>query len=142
MQALAEDLPAAVRIAAVDTACVLPMRLVRKLHERAYSFRSATEAQRRQRLKTYAPPPGTLLGPTAVAPAALGSLPPLPPGLLAPEQLGWHPLELVSVPALHLQQRLRQVLQACRGIDDSVPGVGHLPGGSVAGYARWEAFRK
>lgn len=110
------------------------MRFVRKCHERAFSFRSATEAQRRQRLKTYAPPPAALLGPAAVAPAQLQGLPPLPPQLGAPEQLGWQPLEL--------PQSLRQVLQTCGGIDQSVPGVSHLPGGSAAGYARWEAFRK
>lgn len=142
LQALAEDLPATIPIAAVDTACVLPMRLVRKFHERAYTFRSATEAQRRQRLKTYAPPPAALLGPAAVAPAALQGLPPLPQGATEPGQLGWQPLELAGIPALHLQQRLRQVLQACPALDHSVPGVGHLPGGSMAGYVRWEAFRK
>ena len=142
LQALAADLPAAIPMAAVDTACVLPMRLVRKYHERAFSFRSATEAQRRQRLKLYSPPPAAPLGPAAVTPAQLQGLPPLPPQLGAPEQLGWQPLELAGVPALQLQQRLRQVLHACRGVDHSVPGVAHLPGGSAAGYARWEAFRK
>lgn len=112
---------------------------------RAYAFRSATEAQRKQRItRTYQLAPGAPpVGPAALAPppAALASLPPLPPELLSKERLGWAPLELAGVPPPHLAPQLAALLSRC-AIDHSVPSVAHMPGGSAAGYARWEAFRK
>ncbi len=113
---------------------------------RAYSFRSATEAQRRQRIACmYQLAPGTPpVGPAALAPppAALAGLPALPPELLSREGLGWEPLDLASMPPPQLAQQLDALLARCAGIDHSVPGVAHMPGGSAAGYVRWEAFRK
>lgn len=140
MQALARELPPAVQLAAVDTACLLPMRLVRKAHEKAYTFRAATEGERRRRIAaTYTPPPsGQLVGPAAVAPAPLGGLPPLPPHLRCAEWLGWQPLDAAGM----LAPQLHQALLRCPGLDRSVPGVAQLVGGSRAGYERWERFRK
>lgn len=116
------------------------------LHCRAYAFRSATEAQRRQRIpRVYQLAPGTPpVGPVALAPppAALVGLPPLPPGLLSRESLGWEPLDLAGTPPPQLPQRLGALLARCGGIDHSAPGVSHLLGGSAAGYVRWEAFRR
>lgn len=113
---------------------------------RAYAFRSATEAQRRQRIaRVYQLAPGTPpVGPAALAPppAALAGLPALPPELLSREGLGWEPLDLASMPPPQLAQQLDALLARCAGIDHSVPGVAHMPGGSAAGYVRWEAFRK
>ena len=58
------------------------------------------------------------------------------------EWLGWQPLELAGIPQSQLHQRLAALLRGCPGLDHSVPSVSHLPGGSSAGYARWEQFRK
>ena len=83
------------------------------------------------------------MGPSAVAPCALlAGLPRAPPDLLAAERLGWTPLELASVAQVALPQRLHAVLAGCPGLDHSVPGVACTLGGSAAGYARWEAFRR
>ena len=86
------------------------------------------------------------MGPVAVAPAPLQGLQPTLPHLSSAQQrqewLGWQPLELAGIPQSQLQQRLAELLQGCPGLDHSVPSVSHLPGGSNAGYAWWEQFRK
>ena len=118
--------------------CASPPR-----RRRAYSFRSVTEAQRKQRLRLYTPPASTPLGPAALAPSLLlQGLAPAPPHVLSAERLGWQPLELASVLPVQLPQRLHQLLSGCRWMDHSVPGVSSSIGGSAAGYARWEAFRR
>lgn len=83
------------------------------------------------------------VGPSAVAPCTLlDGLQRAPAELLAAERLGWAPLELASVPQVALPQRLHSVLAGCPGLDHSVRGVASTLGGSAAGYARWEAFRR
>jgi photolyase PhrII len=97
-----------------DTACVVPMNLVGRAYERAFAFRKATEGERRVR---------------AAAPWADA---PVPGGPALPD-LPYEPLDLqdADIPAL---------VAAC-AIDHAVGPVAHTPGGSRAGYARWEAFK-
>lgn len=110
---LAEE--AGVPVVAVDTACVLPMRLVGRAHERAFAFRAATEKERFARLVAPLPrldpvvPPWR--GDPGFAPLAVG-----------PD----------AIPTL---------VASC-AIDHGVGAVLGLPGGEAAGRARWEAFRE
>lgn len=50
IQELAAALSAEVRVWAVDTACLYPMRLTARAPAKAYIFRSATDKPRRERL--------------------------------------------------------------------------------------------
>lgn len=97
----------------VDTACVVPMCLVGRRHERAFAFRDATAALREERLRRPWPEQ------------------PDPETPLVPE-LPFAPLDLATadIPSL---------VAECN-IDHSIGPVPHTRGGSVAGYARWEAF--
>ena len=96
----------------VDTACVVPMRLVGKAHDRAFAYRKATEALRRERISRDWP---------AVASA----------GPFAPE-LPFEPLDLQSA-------NLGDLIAGCE-IDHTVAPVPHTPGGETAGYERWNRF--
>ena len=101
---------------AVDTACVVPMQLVGRAHARAYAFRSAIRDELEARL-----------------------------------QLPWSTVEAEPPPfdrsALNFedtdlyQTEVADLVARCT-IDHTVGPVAHTPGGSVAGYARWKAFRK
>lgn len=100
---------------AVDTACVLPMRLVNKPYERAYAFREAT-AQARERWYTRAP--------------ALDALP-APPA--------WEgPLPFTETRVTHGSIAAQL---AALSIDHSVVRVPSLPGGETAAQARWARYR-
>ncbi len=106
---------AGVPVVAVDAACVLPMRLVGRAHERAFAFRSATEKERLARLEA--------------------PFPRLDPAVPAWEgDPGFAPLAVTddAIPAL---------VASC-AIDHGVGAVPGLPGGEAAGRARWEAFRE
>lgn len=100
----------------VDTACVVPMPLVGKAHTRAFAFRDDTAAIRRERLGR----PWHDVEPTG-APFVPASLP-FAPVVLATADL----------PAL---------IAACE-IDHGVGPVAHTRGGTTAGYARWEEFKR
>ena len=100
---------------AVDTACVLPMRLVGKAFTRAFAFRKATEKAR-----------ASLIGRSWPDPA-----PSLPARL--PDDLGFEPVDLQSA-------SIPDLVAAC-AIDHLVGPVAHTPGGSRSGYARWAGFR-
>lgn len=50
--------------------------------------------------------------------------------------LNWQPLDL-TLPDMDIAALVRQ----WPGLDQSVPGVTHMEGGSRAGYARWQAWR-
>lgn len=50
VQDLKQQLPESVPIWAVDTACVVPMRLLGKSYEKAWAYRSATQKLSRERL--------------------------------------------------------------------------------------------
>jgi len=103
----------------VDAACVVPMRLVDGEHLRAFKFRSKTKRLFGARADREWPE----LHATIPDANAEG----LDPGL------GFEPVDF---------ERL-DIAEACArcAIDHSVAPVGHTPGGSRAGYARWEAFK-
>jgi photolyase PhrII len=111
-ESIAEHAP----VWAVDTACLAPMRSVpRASTTRAFRFREATRVARRPWLSE----------PWPVAPA---------PGD------GWVP-ELPFEPVDLAGDELEVLIAAC-DIDHSIGPVPHTPGGSNAGYARWDAFRR
>ena len=98
---------------AVDTACVLPARLIGRAWLRAFAFRAATASERRQRAhKPW----------TEVTPAYPAFVPSLP----------FQPLDLATVD-------LAELVAGC-DIDHSIAPVPHTRGGSQAGYARWARF--
>ncbi len=109
---LAEGAPCPVW--SVDTACVVPMPLVGKAHTRAFAYRDDTAAIRRERVGA----------PWRDQPAH--GAPFVPP------VLPFTPVVLATadIPAL---------VARCE-IDHGVGPVGHSPGGTTAGYARWDAF--
>ncbi len=100
----------------VDTACVVPMPLVEKAHTRAFAYRDDTAAIRRERVG--APWRDQPVHGAAFVPAAL----PFTPVVLAAADLS--------------------TLVASCEIDHGVGPVAHSPGGTIAGYARWEAFKR
>ncbi|CAN5311229.1 NAD(P)-binding protein [soil metagenome] len=99
----------------VYTACVVPMKLVRKAHERAFAFRDATRKHLEKRL--------TFPWPEQPDPSDRF----LPPGL------PFEPVDLATAD-------LRVLIAAC-DIDHTVGPVPHTVGGSRAGYTRWEEFK-
>lgn len=98
---------------AVDTACILPMRLVDRPIDRAFAFRNAFAEEREERLD-----------------AGWEDVPVTRPGFVPP--LPFTPVDLATAD-------LSALIARC-DIDHSVGPVPHTPGGSVAGYARWAAF--
>ena len=99
---------------AVDASCVVPMRSVPpSVVDRAYRFRQATEAERRERLRQ-----GWLEEP--------GPAHPHRPSV---------PFESVDLETADLDA----LIAAC-AIDHSIAPVPHTRGGSRAGYARWTTF--
>jgi len=102
---------------AVDASCVVPMPLVGKVYDRAFTFRRNS-----QRIAA-----ASLARPWRdVEPARSASSPKLPFEPVAAEELD----ELC----------IARIVAEC-AIDHGVGPVRELRGGSVAGYARWEAFR-
>jgi len=99
---------------AVDTACVVPMRLVGKAHDRAFAFRDATRDLLEKRL-------------TRPWPEVESSREPF-----LPTDLPFDPVDLKA--------DLADLISRC-DIDHAVGPVGHTVGGATAGYARWEAFK-
>jgi predicted NAD/FAD-dependent oxidoreductase len=100
-------------VAAVDTACVVPMKCVGRAYDRAFAFERATKAARAARVDT----PWVDVEPAFA--------------MVRPE-LPFEPVdaETMDIPAL----------VAAATIDHSVGPVAHTRGGSVAGYARFAAF--
>jgi photolyase PhrII len=103
-------------VLSVDTSCVVPMQQVERSYERAFEFRDATRQSFAERL-TLPWPDGIV----AVNPFPL-------------EQLPFQPTD-VQV------QEIPDLVSRCR-IDHSVSPVADTPGGSTAGYQRWQAFLK
>ena len=97
----------------VDTACVVPVTLTTKAYDRAFVYRDATARLRRERL-TAPWPEVEFTGPRFV--------PALP----------FTPVDLATAD-------LAALIATCR-IDHGVGPVADTPGGTVAGYARWNAF--
>lgn len=99
---------------AVDTACIVPMRLVMAKPERAFAHRSATRSMRDERLRR------------VWADAATAG------GEFMPTSLPFDPVDLA-------RESLSDLIAAC-DIDHGVAPVPETPGGAVAGYRRWDAF--
>ncbi|MFK7768433.1 MAG: FAD-dependent oxidoreductase [Mariniblastus sp.] len=105
-----------VSIVCVDTACVAPMHLVKKAFTRAFKFRSATKKLYEERLTKAWPP----------VEAATKSF----------------DLQLLPFKPLDLQSfDIADLVAQCQ-IDHSVGPVVDTIGGSTAGYARWNEFKK
>jgi photolyase PhrII len=102
----------------VDTACVVPMPLVPRRPDRAFAFRDATRRTRALRLGAS----WRDVEPTTPAPA----------------------LDALRLPFTPIDPRRvdRAALIGACAIDHTVAPVADTRGGSVAGYARWEAFRR
>lgn len=98
----------------VDSSCIVPMTTLKKRPTRAFAFRKATQDQR-QDLDHDWPTPAHTPAPYT------GPLP-------------FTPVDLHSAD-------LADLIGACE-IDHSVGPVADTPGGSVAGYARWNSFRE
>ena len=102
-------------ILAVDSSCVVPMRLVGRAFDRAFSYRDATTKLYEERISktwpTIAELPNRYEGP-----------------------IPFEPLRLQG-------QRIPDLVQAC-DVDHSVGPVSDTIGGSERGYARWEEFKR
>lgn len=99
----------------VDTACVLPMRLVGHAPTRAFRFREETAAQRADRLDR----------PWNEAPVTSAAF--------VPADLPFEPVDLARAD-------LGALIATCE-IDHGIGPVPDTVGGATAGYARWDAFK-
>ncbi len=100
-------------IVLVDTACVVPSRIVGQAYDRAFAFRDATAKLFRERVNRR--------WPDCSVNSSLATFP---------------------VESLRLGGRsIAQLISRCN-IDHSIGPVADTRGGSEAGYARWQAFRK
>ena len=106
-------------IVSVDTACVVPMSLTPREYTRAFEFRSATSKLRRVRLAR--PWPELQLTVKTFSPDMLR------------RQFELDSLDLQAA-------ELSELIAQCE-IDHLVGPVWDTPGGSQAGYERWEAFK-
>ena len=100
-------------IVLVDTACVVPTRLVGKAYDRAFAFRDATDKLYRARVGRE--------WPTCLAKPTRSS-PPFPSLVLKDKSIA-------------------SIVSQCQ-IDHSIGPVADTRGGSEAGYRRWKQFRK
>ncbi|MDG2307212.1 MAG: FAD-dependent oxidoreductase [Candidatus Binatia bacterium] len=98
----------------VDTACVVPMRLVPGKPDRAFAYRNRTRSLREARVGR----------PWVDAPS--------PGSPFVPDELPFEPVDLE-------RETLGALIGACE-IDHGVAPVPETPGGSTAGYRRWQAF--
>lgn len=101
---------------AVDTACVVPMQLVGNSYERAFAFRNATKKLYSERVS---------LDPDDYQPKT-----PSP----SSTELPFEPVDLQDTD-------IARLVSQCE-IDHSIGPVPQTPGGSVAGYQRWQDFQK
>jgi photolyase PhrII len=105
-----------VPVLAVDTACVMPMQVVGRAYTRAFEFRAATANGYQSRVPREWPE---------------STFAPLP-----------FPIENLPFRSLDLQQAdLSDLIARCR-IDHAVGPIAGTPGGSTAGYLRWEEFKR
>jgi len=99
----------------VDTACVVPMKLVGRVYDRAFAYRDATSTLREKRLAQ-----------------------PWPEQRDPRER--FFPRELPFIPVDLNVAEFRALIAEC-DIDHTVGPVPHTLGGSRAGYARWDLFK-
>jgi len=113
---LTDSLAEAVRcpVWSVDTACVVPMPMVGKVHTRAFSFRDDTAALRRARID-----------------ALWLDVAPHTPAFV-PDDLPFTPVSMATAD-------IAALVAECE-IDHGVAAVRDTPGGMQAGYARWRVF--
>ncbi|TWU56266.1 FAD-dependent oxidoreductase [Rubripirellula reticaptiva] len=104
----------------VDTACVVPMRLVGRSYERAFEYRDATRDLYSQRVSV--PPNDSVLGNSVFGTNGRASI-----------DLPFEPIDLQDCD-------IASLVGQCE-IDHSIGPVSHSPGGSIAGYRRWQEFR-
>lgn len=97
----------------VDTACVVPVTLTAKPHDRAFAYRDSTASLRRARVSM----------PWSDAPSHGAAFVP---------ELPFEPVDLAHAD-------LASLVAHCQ-IDHSVGPVADTRGGSAAGYARWREF--
>ncbi len=105
-----------VPVLAVDTACVVPMQVMGRAYTRAFEFRSATAHEYQARVGRQWPE-------SKCVPQAFPS-----------GDLPFRPLDLQ-------QADLGDLIARCR-IDHAVGPIAGTPGGSTAGYHRWEEFTR
>ncbi|MEM1422670.1 MAG: FAD-dependent oxidoreductase [Planctomycetota bacterium] len=99
-----------------DSACLLPVGSLTKKHTRAFQFRDAAQDH----------------WDGCIADAWTDVEPGVP--AMATDDLGFEPVDL--------QHADLDTLAASCDIDHSIPAVRHTRGGSDAGYARWEGFKR
>ena len=97
----------------VDTACVVPTRLVGRAHDRAFAFRDATAKLYRERVDREWP------------------------SCSAKPLRAKAPFESLNLS----EQNFAQLVSQCE-IDHTIGPVADTRGGSKDGYARWQAYRK
>ncbi|MDF1840833.1 MAG: FAD-dependent oxidoreductase [Rubripirellula sp.] len=102
-------------IAMVDASCVVPIPMVKKSYTRAYEFRDATREMYAERVEL------PYEEQTFDCEVYEGPLP-------------FKPLDLQSATLSELIGRSK--------VDHAIAPVSDTPGGSRAGYARWESFKK
>ncbi|MBW2438308.1 MAG: FAD-dependent oxidoreductase, partial [Deltaproteobacteria bacterium] len=100
---------------AVDCACIIPMRQINRAFERAYAFRNHTQKEYERRL-------------------AQSWQDMTPAGQFFKGDCGFDAIDLANAD-------IAELCAQCQ-IDHTIPPVVHTPGGSSAGYARWEQFKR
>jgi len=100
---------------AVDCACIIPMRLIQHAFDRAYVFRNHTQKDYERRLEQGWDDVATV-------------------GRSFEGNYGFDAIDLADAD-------IAELCAQCE-IDHTIPPVAHTPGGSTAGYARWEKFKR
>ena len=103
-------------VLAVDTACVVPMRIVDRAYDRAFAYERATKRLYAERISR----PAVEVDATA--------------GRYVPDNLPFEPIDFSVV-------EIGELVSSCE-IDHAIGPVPHTPGGTRAGYARWEEFKQ
>ncbi len=112
-------------VVAVDTACVVPMKLVCKAYDRAFAFRDATAKLYKERLNREWPKPSRNELKIAELPFASTQL------------MDSHATSIASDGA----NFIADLVAEC-AIDHSIGPVADTCGGSQAAYARWNEFKR
>ncbi len=111
---------AGVAMWAVDTACIVPMQLCERAHDRAFAYRDATRKLREARIRQPWP---------ALPPIAATTIP-------FTGTLPFHPPAIAGA----ADADIAALVAAC-DIDHTIGPVPHTRGGSTAAQTRWESFK-